>query len=612
MAEDAGQLPAVQPESWAAAAAALKWSTPWQSLWTAAPPFDTWFAGGRLNAATNCVERHLALRADQPALLWEGEPGDRRVLTYAELDDEVACLTAALREMEVRPGDHIALHLGWIPETVVAMLACARVGAVHSILPTPLHTDGLIERLLDSPPKILFTQDGAWRRGSVLPLKARADEVLGALSDVQHTVVVRRTGMDVAWFEGDRWYHELIADARGRTGGAEAEAAALPASHPLLSVHLANRRGRPVSVVLSTANVLVTSATVHRHGVSGGGVFWLPGDASWLATQVHGVYGPLCNGDTSVMFEGTLDTPDPARTWEMIERYRVETLLLAPSLAQRLRRWSGELGARRPRAALSRCVTVGDKSDPELREWLAAEFRDGELSLADAWGQMELGGIVSIDNPVDPDLLPSARLGIVDRFGQPVPSGEVGEVVVGHPWPGTTTNLLGEGAADVVADHWGRYADVYATGDMARLEAGRLDFLGRRDSVVSISGHLVSLAEIEATLLDHPYVQFADVVDIRNTERGVALLAAVVLNIAVPTGVQVEAVAKDILDSVRDTLGGLARPRSILVLDRLGDELAGPDRRAALASLAGSLDQDDEVSEVSWLEVLTAAGAPTE
>ena len=310
-------------ERWAPALE-LPWARRPDSLWTDGPRHGRWFPGGRINAATACVSVTAERTPDAVALLWEGEPGDRRSLTYAALDAEVAALARALRSLGIGVGDVVALHLGWLPETVVAMFACARIGAVYAVVPTPLPAEALADRLRAIGARILFTQDGAWRRGTVLPLKARADEALAALGGIEHTVVVRRTGIDVGWYEGDRWFHDLVVGARPgprREPTASDEPADVPAEHPLQLVSLANRRGRPLTVALGTAGSLATALIVHRSGIADGRVHWCAGESSWLGTQVHGVYGPLVTGQTAVLYEGTVDVPTHARAWEIMRRY---------------------------------------------------------------------------------------------------------------------------------------------------------------------------------------------------------------------------------------------------------------------------------------------------
>lgn len=597
--------------AWAEVASELPWTRPYDELWVPGESGGEWFTGGQLNASVICVDRHLPQRADRVAILWEGEPGDRRSLTFRQLHDEVLALTRGLRGLGVVSGDRVVLHLGWLPETVVAMLACARIGAVHTIIPTPLPAEALADRLEDLAPKILFTQDGAWRRGAVLPLKTRADEALSAVAGVEQTIVVRRTGMDVAWYEGDRWYHDLVAGTRpGRQveDRLDDEApASLPASHPLIAVNLANRRGGPVTVLHATANVMVSSTAVHRRGISGGGVFWCAGDVSWLGAQVHGIYGPLACGDTTVMFEGTLDVPTHTRAWEIIQRYGVSTLLTSPSVVRTMRGWSHELPDMGSIKSLARVVTMGEPMDPELREWLLHDLGRDDLEVADGWGQVELGGVVRLDRPVDPSAMPDPGLRIVDPSGRPVPQGDAGELVLGHPWAGTMCAAQGP-TAEVTESHWTRHPSGYATGDMARLgDDGSIEFLGRTDEVVSVAGQLVSLTEVREVLLSHPFVWAADVVERKDAQIGRSLAAAVVLaSDALPETPDLTVVARDLLDAVREVMGGLARPRILLFVDRFGDELTASDRRKALATLAAR--ETNELLQVTWSQVLAAAG----
>jgi acetyl-CoA synthetase len=543
-------------------------------------------------------------------VLWEGEPGDRRSLTYAELDEEVAALTRALRALGVGAGDVVALHLGWLPETVVAMFACARIGAVHAVIPTPLPPEALVDRLVTLAPRVLFTQDGAWRRGTVLPLKARADEALSGAGGIEHTVVVRRTGIDIAWFEGDRWYHDLVVPARPGQQREEPDSAAaadLPARHPLQLVSLAHRRGRPVTVTLGTAAVLAAALAVHRAGLADGPVLWCAGDVSWLGSQVHGIYGPLLAGQTAVMYEGTLDVPTHARAWQIMRRYAVTTLVTTPSVLRMMRAWSLELessSAAVDPGAVRRLVAFGEPMDPEIRDWAARGLAGAPLSVADGWGQVELGGIVRLDAPVDPDGMPDLGELIVDAAGHPVPAGQSGELVLTRPWAGLLVGVSGP-ARVLQEQHWRRGGDVYCTGDLARVGPdGWLEFLGRTDEVVSVSGQLVSLNEVRTILLEHPFVVAADVFE-RRDQLGARVLAAAVVLDPQAAGLAPGAVARDLGRSVRETLGGLARPRMLMIVDRFGDELRGDERRRAMAGIP--VPDSSEPRRVSWAQVLAAA-----
>ncbi|MDV6012091.1 AMP-binding protein [Haloechinothrix sp. LS1_15] len=591
---------------WADIADELAWARPWQRLYQPTGEYGRWFEGGRFNLAVNCVDRHLELAGERTALYWEGEPGDRRELTYRQLHGEVVRLARALRLLGVGSGDRVALHTGWLPETVVAMLACARIGAIHALFPVPLPVEALAERLDDFRPRVLITQDGAWRHGAILPLKARADEALGALGGIEHTIVVRRTGVDVSWYAGDRWLHELLAEAAAEAGS-EPEPGTFDPEQPVMASHLANRRGRPVTVLHGAATLAVSSLAVHRYGIADEGVFWCAADVSWVGAQAHGVYGPLLAGAAAVMFEGTLDVPTRHRAWDIVRRYGVGTLLTTPTVARMLRGWS-----RRPPEAtavehLRRIVTMAEPVEPELARWLAADVGRHRVTVADAWGQVELGGIASVDPPVAPRSLPDPGFTIVDGDGNEVPAGHRGELVLRRPWAGTLRAMEGSGAADVRQRHWHR-PPVYSTHDLARRAPdGSLEFLGRMDEVVSVSGQLVSLGEVRQVLLEHPFVTAAEVVERADQRLGRSLAAVVALTGDVTADAVLAGVARELLDTVRELLGGLARPRGLAVIDRFGDELSPDALRRALALLMAGA-REDPVS-LTWEQVLAAAAA---
>lgn len=606
--------------AWADIAGLIDFDHPFSALWTPGPRSGRWFAGAMANLSTNCIDRHLVDGADRVALHWEGEPGDRRSLTYADLHQQVVVLTRALRGMGVGVGDRVGLHLGWLPETVVAMLACARLGAIHAVLPAPLPIEPLADRLSALDLKVLFTQDGAWRHGTVLPTKARADEALLASGSVEHTIVVRRTGMDVAWFEGDRWYHDIVGPTR-RTPVESREdegdlgaPVSLPADHPISIVPLATKGGQPVSVLHGAATMLAGALAVHRR-LRTGGVFWCAGDISWAVTQFHGIYGPLAYGDTAVMYEGTLDQPAPTRAWEIIARYGVESMVSTPSVMRTVRGWARELPEVSRIPSLLRVTTAGEPVESDLAEWLMQAFGAKDLQVLDAWGQLELSGIVRVVDAADPGLgvaggetaLPDCDLDIVDAAGEPTAPGRAGEAVLRLPWAGTLVDVEGD-HADVAQSHWTRHPGCYATGDLAsRDEHGHIAFLGRTDGVVSISGQLVSLREVREVLEDHPYVSAAEVTWRKDAELGRALVAAVVLDPQVGPDPDLDEVAVGLMNAVREIMGGLARPRSLLVIDRFGDELGRLERSRAIATLA-TTDRVGAPREVTWSQVLAAAG----
>lgn len=583
--------------AWDSVAGSLRWETPYSAVLAERAPYDDWFVGGRLNLTVNCLDRHVRTDPDRVAVFWEGEPGDRRALTYRQLLAETEALSAALRDMGVGPGDRVALHLGWLPETVVAMLACLRIGAEYTVIPVTLPVEALALRLEDFAPRILLTQDGGWRHGTILPLKARADEALESSSGVQHTVVVRRTGVHVDWFEGDLWYDQVIASADPTAGSPEP----LASDHTAVVVHLANRRGRPVAVRHGTANLAVAALAVHEYGLAEGEVFWCAGDVSWLGAQAHGIIGPLLAGTSTVMYEGTLDIPDPARTWQVVERYQVTSMMTSPSIVRALRGWSLSAPAEGTRS-LRRVTSIGERLDPELRSWLGSVLGP-QVTIADGWGQLELGGIVAFDSPARSDRLPQPGFAVVDEEGHPVPDGTAGHWVMRLPWPGTMRAADVHGH-DPTAYHWTQHPGLYASGDLASREAsGQVEFLGRLDQVVSISGQLVSLNEIRDALGEQPFVVEAEVFERSDPSLGRSVSAAVVLTPDAPTDL---ASLRQLQDGVRDLLGGLSRPRTLLVLDRFGDELTLAERRRALAALAVS--GQTQPLRVVWEQVVAAAG----
>jgi acetyl-CoA synthetase len=590
-------------EAWRAAAGRLSWERPPEPTHLPGPGGGSWFPGGMLNVCANCLDRHLAERGDRVAFHWEGEPGDRRAITYRELHAEVCAFAAGLERLGVGPGDRIALHAGLIPEAVVAMLACARLGAVHAFMAAALPADVLADRLADFDPKLLLTQDGSWRHGVIIPLKARADEAMAAAAAVERTVVVRRTGVDVPWYEGDLWYDDVIGDDRSRA--VEARPQALASEHPLLVVYIANRRGRPTGILHGSAGLLTAAATLHADGLTGADddVLWFPVDIAWIAGQTHAVYGPLARGATSVIFEGMLDTPSHDRAWEIIERYGVTTFFTTPSVVRNLRRWSDSPPANRELGSLRHIVTGGESIEPDLWDWLMIEVGGGSALVSDGWGQTELGGVVTLtDTPNGPGALPDPGAEVVDAEGRSLPAGVEGELVLRNPWAGTFQGIWNDDGT-AVRRHWERYPGAYATGDLARRQQdGSLVLLGRIDPVVSVAGQLVSLTEVREALLEHPFVQAAEVIDCPDRQSGHALVACVFLRESPPLG---DELARALRAHVRERLGGLAQPRTVAFVEELAEDLPRDLLRSALHMLC-TADSSESLS-LSEAQIRAAA-----
>jgi acetyl-CoA synthetase len=559
-----------------------------------------------INAAVNCVDRHLADRGDKVAVYWEGEPGDRRMLTYRELHAEVVAFSSVLTDLGVRRGDRVALYLGMIPETIVSMLACARLGAVHCVLFSALPAEALADRLTDIEPKVLITQDGSWRHGMVLPLKARADEALAATTGVQHTVVVRRTGIDISWYEGDRWYHELMADVSGTATVAKPH----PADDPLLVVHLANRRGRPTGIVHRAAGLLVYAAALHRAlSTSVDDVFWCAVDIGWVAGQTHAIYGPLATGATMVVFEGTLDTPTHARAWQIIERYSVNSLVTTPSILRSLRQWVDSPPSVAKLDSLRLLVHAGEPIDDDTLNWLRDEVGRGRVLLRDGWGQTELGGIVTVDPPPYPQL-PDPGLDVLVNHNSAA-AGQTGELVLCHPWPALFLRLQ-HPHTDAAERYWHRPGR-YTTGDLARREPdGQITMLGRIDPVISVSGQLVSASEVRDVLEEHPYVASAEVVARTDRRSGQAVVACVVLDRSMADlgDTPLQQVMADLRGHVRETIGGLAQPQAAAFLDELPASIPRSQLRQALTAVCSNARPGD-VLRVTPEQLLAAVAAST-
>lgn len=597
---------------WAEAAETLDWESRWTTLFEASGRSGRWFVGGRLNAAVNCLDRHLPDRGGNPAIYWEGEPGDRRTIVYADLHAEVRAFAAALRRLGVGTGDRLALYMGWIPEAIVAVLACARLGAVSSLVPLSLPAEALADRLAAFRARVLVTQDGAWRHGVEIPLKERADEALATLSagdGVDATVVVARTGTSVDWFEGDHRYDELVRDSAVQ--GGDDGPVAVGADHPLLVQYLGGRRHQPLGVVLPTAGLLVCATELHRRVFTrhDRDVLWAAMELSFINGIAQGALGPLSCGRPMVMYEGTLDTPTWSRAWEIIERYRVSALFTTPSTVRQLRRGTGGSPGH-GLDSLELVVTGGERSEDQDVAWLSGLRGPDGPQVVNAWGQTETGGAVFFSPlPQGPGSLPDPGVAIVDGSGEPVPAGRAGELVLRHPWPGLFVEV--EGHPDVDGRYW-RYGPPgscsYATGDLARQDGGGdVEIIRRLDPAVKVSGQLVSLADIAEVLAEHPLVEQAIAVQTLDAEGGRSMLGCVILtDDAAPT----QSVADDLCRHVHECLGGLARPANVAFLDDYPDDVAPSILRQALA-LAGAGRAKSEsfvVDGAQLREAIAAAG----
>jgi acetyl-CoA synthetase len=588
---------------WASVASWLEWDSPWDVLWEGDQLPGRWFVGGQLNVAANCLDRHLAGGADRVALRWEGEPGDRRSIRYGELHAEACAFARALKSLGVGTGDRVALYLGWVPELVVAMLGCARLGAVVTVTPASLPAVALAERLARFKPRMLITQDGGWRHGVVLPLKTRADEALAAAGEVEHLVVVRRTGMDVGWYEGDRWYHDLLADA-GDTG--DDRPIPLPADHPLLIHYLPAPEGLR-EVVHRAAGVLVHAVALHRLVLAprADDVLLSAWEVAGPVGTTHSMLGPLACGATTVVYEGMLDTPTTDRAWQLLERYGVTSVLTSPSVVSNLRRWWGDEPPTAALRAVRQVITGGEPLADRDRQWLTSLAGDREFSVFDCWGQTELGGIVAFrPAPEGIDELPDPGLDIVDREGRPVSAGESGELVLRHPWPATSV----PDAEAATKRYWlsSPAGVLYRSGDLARRETdGTITILERLEPMVKVSGQLVSVASMADILGQHPLVDAVEVMQVPDREGGRLLVAWVVLG---PDASPSAEVALELKHDLHDMLGGLSVPHTVAFVEAFPPDITAADRRHALRTLAA--EDHGSIREVTTDQLRAATRLP--
>ncbi|WP_029090233.1 acyl-CoA synthetase [Brevibacterium album] len=614
-AEDASLPHGAAPE-WADIAASFDWSQEPAAVWTPAgaehadprsvafPSGEDaasssagasggasaagWFPGGRLDAVWNLVHRHAAAQGARTAVHWEGEPGDSRSLTYAELSVEVEAMASALRELGLAAGDVVAIHASWLPETVITMLACNRLGAPWATVPVSIPAEALSTRIAELSPKLVLTQDGAWRRGSVLPLKSRADEALASADSVEHTVVVRRTGIDVQWFHGDMWFSDLIARRPRPAAGPGGPGTGAPQDSLLCVRQLASHSSAAQYLEHSLAGVLANAAAFHATARRGE-TFWCAGDVSWAVSTWHGLLGPLLAGDTVVVYEGTLDIPDHSRLLEIVEKYGVSTLVTNPAVMRTLRSWRIETELHARPTALRHVVTAGEPVEPALRTWMQEAFTRGECTVSDAWGQIELGGIVYAKGP-GVDFNPGGAVA-VGADGERVPAGRSGQLVLTRPLPGRI-----EGASSL--EPFTAAGRVVPTGDIVEVAAdGGFRFHGRVDAVVSVSGQLVSLEAVARALREHPYVADAAALRLRHDEYGNRIVACVVT-----TGEPGGTTAHELASTVRTELGGLARPQAIVFVDRI--DPAVPHGR--LADAVESLLTEAAWSVLAWDRIAAA------
>ncbi len=605
------QEAAEHPEDfWGRMAEELHWYQKWQRVLEWEPPFAKWFVGGTLNIADNCLDRHLAgPRRTKAAIIWEGEPGDQRVLTYQMLHREVCRFANALKRLGVKKGDRVGIYLPMIPELPIAMLACARIGAVHSVVFGGFSAEALRERMNDAEATVVITADGGYRRGAEVPLKHNTDEAVAACPSVRHVVVVRRTGSPVPMQAGrDVWWHELVAQESG-----DCPAEALDAEHPLYILYTSGTTGKPKGVVHTTAGYLlgVYLTTKWVFDLKEEDIYWCTADIGWVTGHSYIVYGPLANGATVVMYEGAPNWPQPDRFWEIVEKYRVSILYTAPTAIRSFMRWGEEWPAKHDLSSLRLLGTVGEPINPEAWLWYRRVIGGGRCPIVDTWWQTETGMIMITPLPgAIPTKPGSATLPfpgvvpeVVDASGEPVPANTGGLLVIRQPWPAMFRTLYKD-PERYKQVYWSKFGDkpLYFTGDGARRdEDGYFWLMGRVDDVLNVAGHRLSTMEIESALVAHAKVAEAAVVGRPDEIKGEAITAFVTLKQGYGPS---EELRQELRQHVVKEIGAIARPDEIRFTDALPKTRSGKIMRRLLRDIAAGREQVGDTTTLEDYSVL--------
>ena len=595
----------------------VSWAQPFTKTLEWDLPYAEWFSDGTLNVSYNCLDRHvLAGRGDKVAFYWEGEPGDSRAITYAQLLDEVQRFANVLKNLGIKKGDRVNIYLPMIPEAAVAMLACARIGAAHSVVFGGFSSQSLSDRINDAEAKLLITADGGWRRGEVFPLKTQADEALKSTKTIEHVVVVKRGNNEVAMTPGrDVWYHEAMAKA-----DAICLAEPMEAEHLLFLLYTSGTTGKPKGIMHTTAGYLTHVTTTFKYAFDHKpetDIFWCTADVGWVTGHSYIVYGPLANCATQIMYEGVPNFPANDRIWQIIEKYKVTIFYTAPTAIRTYMKWGAEEPKKHDLTSLRLIGTVGEPINPEAWIWYNENIGGSRCPIIDTWWQTETGGMmitplpgVTVTKPGSATFpLPGIGAELVDEQGNRVTSGG-GYLTLTTPWPGMLRGIWGD-QKRYRETYWSRFPGRYFAGDGAKLDSdGYLWLLGRVDDVMNVSGHRISTTEVESALVSHPSVAEAAVVGANDAMTGQAIIAYVTLR----GGLEVD--EKVLREHVAKEIGPIAKPKMIFFTPDLPKTRSGKIMRRLLRDVAEGRNIGDtttlaDASVVSELQ-RRAAETPTE
>jgi acetyl-CoA synthetase len=576
---------------WEKQADRLSWKTKWNQVldWSDAP-FAKWFVGGELNIAYNCVDRHVeAGNGNRVALYFEGEPGDTRTITYQELKDLVCQAANALTQLGISSGDRVAIYLPMIPEAMISMLACARIGAVHSVVFGGFSSEALRSRIEDASAKLVITSDGGYRRGTATALKPAVDEAVAVSPTIEKVLVVRRTGQEISWnADYDVWWHELV-DSQSK----EHNYQAFDSEHPLFILYTSGTTGKPKGI-LHTSGGYLTQASYTHYNVFDlkpeSDIYWCTADDGWITGHSYIVYGPLSNGTSQLMYEGTPDTPTKSRWWQLIEKYKVTQLYTAPTAIRTFMKWGDEFISNSDLSSLRLLGSVGEPINPEAWIWYQRVIGRNNCPIVDTWWQTETGSIMISPLPGVTNTkpgsamtaLPGISTAIVDESGNKVGFGHGGYLILDKPWPSMLRGIWGDNQR-YVDNYWSRFDQVYFAGDGAKFDdEGAIWLLGRVDDVMNVSGHRISTTEVESALVSHASVAEAAVVGAKDDTTGQGIVAFVILR----AGHEHEDVIQELRNHVSKEIGPIAKPKKILIVAELPKTRSGKIMRRLLKDVA--------------------------
>ena len=578
---------------WDRQAHALTWEKKWDKTLEWEVPYAQWFVGGKLNATVSALDRHIADgNGSRTAFHFEGEPGDTRTISYSELLSDVSKASNALTSIGIKSGDRVAIYMPLIPEAVVAMLACARIGAIHSVVFGGFSADALLSRIQDADAKLVITSDGGFRKGAAFALKPAVDEALKGQTHVEKVIVVKRTGQETAWVEGrDVWWHDLV-DPQSSTHTPEF----FDSEHPLFILYTSGTTAKPKGIFHTTGGYLTQAAYTHKVVFDikpASDIYWCTADVGWITGHTYMVYGPLINGTTQVIYEGTPDTPHKGRIFEIIEKYGVTILYTAPTLIRTWMKWGDEFPNKFNLASLRLLGSVGEPINPEAWMWYREVIGGGNCPIVDTWWQTETGAIMISPLPgvtaTKPGsamkALPGISAKVVDDKGVPVPNGHGGFLILDQPWPSMLRGVWGEDER-YKETYWSRFPGIYFAGDGAKLDNdGAIWLMGRVDDVMNISGHRISTTEVESALVSHESVAEAAVVGAADSLTGQGIVAFVILRGGIEH-LSGDVLIKELRDHVAKEIGAIAKPRQIMVVNELPKTRSGKIMRRLLKDVA--------------------------